>query len=502
MARGDALLPAGTTSVELATRDLDGVKVHVKQGLRIQGHVEPRQICDVQLDVDESSPGGDVPMSLFAPVTTGPDGVFDLGPAHAGRYRIVARCGSGDQGQLELAAKSGMAAVVVAVKPGASIAGKVVDGQGKPIASVAVMAAPAGDTERTTIVNGVVTSGVQALTNAGGGFELRGLGAGSYRLRVLDRGRPLPSKSDAKVMLAAGETKTGVVLAVERPDGVIRGVVTGADGKPLADAWVSLHQDLADMIGDVEAGGEGARMVHVEVRDDGGDTGAIAPALTDESGRFEIRDLPRVPWTVVAEAQAGKLRGRAVRVVPDADIAIQAVGLTELRGKVIAPGGAPPSFQVELSGPTRAQRSFAASDGTFSFSRIDPGDYTVTVTSSAGNGRATVRIAAGHTANVEIPLGANAVVVGKLVDAAGKPVGGVPLTIIPDSGDGRLQIQLEGPPPTSGPDGTFRLEAKAGPSMLLVMVPPRPIPKRGLNLEAGKTLDVGSITVGAPSPPP
>jgi hypothetical protein len=38
--------------------------------------------------------------------------------------------------------------------------------------------------------------------------------------------------------------------------------------------------------------------------------------------------------------------------------------------------------------------------------------------------------------------------------------------------------------------------------MLLVMVPPRPIPKRGLNLEAGKTLDVGSITVGAPSPPP
>jgi protocatechuate 3,4-dioxygenase beta subunit len=499
MARSDALLPAGTTPVELATRDLDGVKVHVRRGLRIQGHVEPRQICEVQLDIDETALGGELPV-MFAPVTTGPDGAFDIGLAHAGSYQIVARCASGDQGRLDIAAKPGMAAIVVAVMAGASIAGKVVDGQGKPVAGVAVMAAPTGGTERTTIVNGMVTSGVQALTNAAGAFELRGLGAGAYRLGVLDRGRPLPMKSEAKVTLTAVEQKTGVVLAVDRADGVLRGVVTGADGKPLADAWVSVHQDLRDMVGDVEHG-EGGRMVQIELRDDGGDTGGMPPALTDASGKFEIRNLPRVPWTVVAEAQAGKLRGRAVRVVPDADISIQAVGLTELRGKVVAPGGPPPSFQVALDGPTRAQRSFAAADGTFSFSRVEPGDYTVSVTSSAGNGRATVKIMAGQTANVEITLAANAIVVGKLVDNNGKPVGGVPLAIVPDSGDGRLQIELEGPPPTSSPDGTFRLEGKAGPSVLVVMVPPQPISKRGLNLEAGKTLDVGSITVSTPTPP-
>src|SRR5262249_29948289 len=97
--------------------------------------------------------------------------------------------------------------------------------------------------------------------------------------------------------------------------------------------------------------------------------------------------------------------------------------------------------------------------------------------------------------SVEITLTANAVVVGKLVDPAGKALGGLPITIIPDAGDGKLRVEMSGPPPTSNPDGSFRLEAKAGPSALLVLMAPRPFSKRGLVLEAGKTLDVGTITV-------
>jgi hypothetical protein len=311
-------------------------------------------------------------------------------------------------------------------------------------------------------------------------------------------------KSEGKVSVTAVEHKTGVTLVVDRPDGVIRGVVTGADGKPIADAWVSVHQDFADMLGDpAEHEGEvGSRMVMIESSGDGGDTGGLPPALTDASGKFEIKNLARVPWTVVAEAQAGKLRGRATRVVPDAQITLQAVGLTKLEGKVIAPGGMPASFQVELDGPTRAQRSFASRDGSFSFARVDPGDYTVIVTSSAGNGRAAIKVLPDQTATVEITLAANAIVVGTLVDAAGKPLGGLPVAIIPDAGDGRLRVELSGPPPTSNPDGTFRLEAKAGPSALMVLTSPRPTSKRGLKLEAGKTLDVGAITVEAQPAPP
>lgn len=502
--RGDAFVPAGASRVELAAKDVGGVKVTVRRGVRIAGHVERRQVCEVQIDFDEDMmKPGHMP-TLVAPITTGEDGEFELGPVQPGLYRLAARCPSGEHGSERIEAAPKMADVVVKVVPGASIAGKVVDGAGKPVANVTVMATSAEGTERTTIINGVVTSGVQALTTAAGAFELRGLAAGPYRLRVLDRGRALPMKSDVKVALGAVERKTGVVLAVDRPDGVIRGVVTGPDGKPLADAWVSLHQELHDMLGEVEREpGSSSRMIMVQASDEGGDTGGVPPALTDASGRFEIHNLPRVPWTVVAEAQAGKLRGRAARVVPDTNVTIQALGLTELRGTLIAPAGMPSTFQVELEGPTRTQRSFASADGTFSFARVDPGTYDVTVMSSAGNGKARVEVVAGQTAKVEVTLAANAVVIGKLVDAEGKPAGGLPLTIVPDAGDGSIRIQLEGPPQTSNPDGTFRLEAKAGPSALMVLTPPQPVSKRGLNLEAGKTVDVGSITVAAaPAPPP
>jgi hypothetical protein len=436
-------------------------------------------------------------------VTTGEDGEFDVGPAQPAGYTINARCPSGEQGQKKVDAKAVTADVIVEVKPGASIAGKVIDGQGKGVGGVAVMATPVGGMEHTTIVNGVVTSGVQALTNAAGAFELKGLAAGAYHLRVLDRGRPLPMKNDAKVSVTAVEHKTGVTLTVDRPDGAIRGVVTGADGKPIADAWVSVHLELADMLAEAMDKEHGeSRFVSVETQDDGGDTGGVPPALTDASGKFEIRNLARVPWTVVAEAQAGKLRGRADKVTPDADIKLQALGVTELKGKLVVPGGAlPSSFEVELDGPTRAQRSFATADGTFSFARVDPGDYTVSVTSSAGNGKAAVKVLPGSAASVEITLAANAIVIGKLVDASGKPAGGLPVTIIPDHGDGQMRVELTGPPLTSNPDGSFRLEAKAGPSILLVMTPPRPTSKRGLNLEAGKTTDVGTVTVAAPPPP-
>jgi hypothetical protein len=197
---------------------------------------------------------------------------------------------------------------------------------------------------------------------------------------------------------------------------------------------------------------------------------------------------------VIAEAQHGALRGRQTKVTPDATITLTAAGVTELRGVVHGVRGV---FTVELDGPTRAQRSFATADGTFSFSRVDPGAYTVRVTSGAGNGEAQVQVAGGQPASVEITLSANAVVTGTVVDASGKPAGGVPVTIIPDAGDGRMQISLEGPPPTTNPDGTFRLEAKAGPSALAVLVPPKPVIKRGLTLIAGQTFDAGTVRLEA-----
>src|SRR5262249_33830634 len=149
------------------------------------------------------------------------------------------------------------------------------------------------------------------------------------------RGKPARIRGNPpRVTLAALEKKTGVDLAIDRADGVIRGVVLGPDGKPLADAWVSAQQDLDAMLQGMMGergprGGEGpgpgkegeSRMVTIEASndDDGGGGGAseAPPSLTDAQGRFELRGLAPGEYEVIAEAQAGKLRGRVGDVTPD-----------------------------------------------------------------------------------------------------------------------------------------------------------------------------------------
>jgi protocatechuate 3,4-dioxygenase beta subunit len=400
-----------------------------------------------------------------------------------------------------------MGEVVVTVKPGGSIAGRVVDTEGKPVAGVSVSAAAQDGGEKTMIVNGMITSGVHALTTANGAYEIRGLAAGRYRASVLDRGRPMRGK-DKTITLAAGEKKAGVDLTVERPNGVIKGVVQGPDGKPLADAWVSVHQDLEAMVenmvgdrGDEPREGR-TMMMRVQANDDGGGGGAsdFPPALTDAQGRFEIRNLPKAKYEVLAEAQAGKLRGRQTRVEPDADITIRAAGVTSLSGTVTGASGPAKLFTVELDGPTPAQRTFT--DGKFELGRVDPGNYTVKVMSDEGNAEVKVTVSPGEPANVDISLVANAIVTGTIVDDKGKPLANIPVAVVDDQGDGRMRIEMRGPPATSGPDGKFRVEHKAGVGILVVMTPPRPVTQRGLKLEAGKTLDVGPVRVEAAPPPP
>jgi len=240
-------------------------------------------------------------------------------------------------------------------------------------------------------------------------------------------------------------------------------------------------------------------MMVVEDRDGpgGAPDSSFPPALTDAQGHYEIRGLPHGTYTVIAEAQRGQLRGRATGIKPDATVDLQALGVTTLSGTVTSPAGPTALFSVELEGPTRAQRSFT--DGKFSFGRVDPGTYTVRVQSTDGNAEAKVTVTPNQPTTVDIALAANAVVIGRLVDTAGKPIAGQAVTLVPDSGDGHLQLQLEGPPPTTGPDGSFRLEHRAERCILIVMRPPRPFTMRGLQLEAGKTLDLKTITVDSPA---
>ena len=225
---------------------------------------------------------------------------------------------------------------------------------------------------------------------------------------------------------------------------------------------------------------------------DGDGGGDLPPALSDAHGRFELTNIPDGKYQVIVEAQAGKLRGRTANVSPDADVTIQLAAVGSLRGTVHGVHGPSELFSVRIVGPTTDTRPFT--DGTFEFPRLDPGDYTIDVTSSDGNGRATAHVADG-AASVDITLVANATVTGRLVDKAHKPIPGMSVALAPDLPPDQFQVVLQDLPPSSGPDGRFRVDGKAGKMTLVVLGRP-PTLKPGLTLEPGSTTDVGDVIVG------
>jgi RNA polymerase sigma-70 factor (ECF subfamily) len=477
----DSYIADGQAIVELEKSDVDGVVVHVRRGLVVQGHVEPRDVCDVEISNAERD---GLPRHYSR--TTNADGAFDFAPFGSGTATLVARCPNGDQGTITVAVAAGAGETIVPVAPGGSIKGRVVDTAGKPVAGVMVSAEHGTGMRRIEMGN--VVSGFKAVTSTAGTFEIGSLGAADYRLSVLETGRPMKTTKHVKLALAAGQHASGVEIVVERPSGTIQGTVSGPDGAPIAEAWVAVHQSLHDQL--------------MSACDDPSDChvmGSVAmgshqppPAMTDARGHFALTSLPRGRYQVVAEAQAGKLRGNVADVTTDAEIAIRLATVGSLRGAVHGPHGPTDLFSVLVTGPSDDGGSFT--DGQFVIPRLDPGDYSVEVTSTDGTGKATVRVSSDEVASVDIELVPNGTVTGRVVDKAGKPVSGMGVALIPDQPPGQLNIQLDQPPPSSGPDGRFQVQGPPG-TRTLVILGRKPTAKRGVSVAAGGTLDVGDVIV-------
>lgn len=499
-----SVIPDGLAIVPLKTQDADGIIVRVRRGQEVRGHVEPRQACEVAISKEERGdpiPHGDA-------VTTAADGAFHFTPFAAGVAKLSARCANGDEGAADVTIGAGDN--VLPVKPGASIEGRVVDKSGTPVAGVMVNAEASDAT--TIIEGGAVTSGFKTMTSTTGAFRLASLGAATYAISVLDTGRPMKTTKTIKQALSIGQHATGVEVVVDRPNGKIEGTVTGPDGTPIADAWVALHQTPADQLGALH-GDDDSGPHRVWMRNGGGEGRDPAPTLTDARGHFALTGLLRGRYQIVAEAQGGKLRGGAADVTTDATIAIQLAGVRSLRGTVHGSRGPTDLFTVILNGPLDGNdatdphafpqrtapptlnRTFT--DGAFLFPRLAPGTYTIEISSVDGTGRATVQVSSEQEASVDIALVSNGTVTGRLVDKAGNPQSGIGVVLIPDQPPGQMNIQIHEEPPTSGPDGRFKIEGSPGTRTLAVLADALTA-KRGLAIAAGKTIDVGDLIVEEP----
>jgi protocatechuate 3,4-dioxygenase beta subunit len=479
---GDRYISDGQVIVELKKTDVDGIVVHVRRGLEVTGHVEPREICDVEIANTERNE----PMARRYATTTNADGAFHFEPFGAGNATLIARCPNGDQGTSTVVVAPGGGETIVPVAPGGSIEGRIVDAAGKPVAGVMVSAETATEMRRLDMGN--VVSGVKAVTSATGGFAIGSLSAGNYRLAVLETGRLMKPTKAVTLALAAGQHATGVEVVVERPAGTIEGTVTDQNGAPIAGAWVAVHQSFRDAMESACEDASNCRVMGSV------STGAHQPppAMTDARGHFALTSLPRGRYQVVAEAQAGKLRGRAADVTTDAQISIQLTTVGALRGTVRGPRGPEDLFSVDVQGPSGDERSFT--DGAFVFPKLDPGDYAIDVTASEGTGKATARVSPGEEASIDITLVANGTVTGRVVDKAGKPLSGMGVALIPDQPPGQLSIMLREPPPNSGPDGRFQVVGPPGMRTLVIMGR-KPTAKRGVSVASDRTIDVGDVTI-------
>jgi len=510
----------GTTPVTLADAPVTGVEVKVASAPHVTGRVEPAAVAEVAIERDLGQ-GGILMwgggMAMMASTHSAADGTFDLSPVQSGKRVVTAKAADGRRGKVEVDVPAkGAVDVVIRLEERGSIAGTVVDQHGQPVPGAAVhLKKTEGNKRSTFVVNGVDLTADRAVVARDGGFVMRGLDAGRYELTVADEhggrlgwAKAAKGKERAPVVVALGEDeqRSGVALAVELDDGVLRGVVRNPDGTPRAEAWVTAslrHDELAPERPDGD--GPGETSTTIMVIEDGSGVGGTPPALTDEQGRFELRGLRRGSYDLVAEAERGALRGRVENVRTGSETSIALAGLGRIEGVVTAGGKPVTEYTYELEGLARRAQAVRDAGGKFVIERIDPGTYTVRIRSASGVGNARVTAEAGKTAPVAITLAGPTKVQGRLVDAAGQPIASTPVLAMPARPEGKDgehgSFTFEGPPPTSGADGRFDFEVEAGEYELLVLGGAGgPTARKRFTATSGQVADLGDITVAATAP--
>lgn len=532
----DALPNLLGTSAQVRDADVTDVLVVMDAGVHVRGRVVPPAPARLSIRIDDEglSLGTMVQAMSNALVRTLADeaGAFDLHPVAAGSLTLVAEAEDGSHGELEVEVGStDVEGLVVELRPRASVRGRVVDAQGAPGRGLEVTLRAKAAPARAGFALAAGEGGAgafgarSAATDEDGNFVVKGLDAGEYDVSVmagrsvLEWARPEVPEEPRRplvVAVAEAERREGLVLAVEARDGVIRGVVVGADGEPVLDAWVtavrsdSMREWIAGLGGgeaseddddDADAREQGMRQWEMLGFSE-------PPVLTDEAGRFAIEGLRHGTYRLRAESHKDGARGTMDEVPLGADVRIALAALAGLEG-VVRRGGKPVlEYTVSVQGPSSRQQQVYAPDGRFTMARLDAGAYEVLVRCDAGTAKAEVEIDEGGTTSVTLDVGGWASLRGVVVDAAtGDPIPGLVVTVMGEGGPsaGSVMGMFTGAGPRTDEDGRF-VVGEVPPGEGTVMFFDRDatglggaVAKAEYDVEADGEDDLGTITGVAPS---
>jgi protocatechuate 3,4-dioxygenase beta subunit len=264
-----------------------------------------------------------------------PAGDYRLEVTHE-RYRKVEQ-------PLTLPAKD----VTIVMDAGGSIAGRVVDGDGKPLQGLEVIAAPAMLEDLFREMEG--QSAQKAKSDEQGRFVVTGLLAGRWLVAASGAGTPMtPSEA---VSLQPGQHLEGVEIRVDAKVD-LSGTVLDEQKQPVVGARVSWDPVdekamVATVLLDTVKGGLGELFRYFP-----------SEAYSDAEGRFELRGLALSQVKLEVRANGFAEVERVVSRGERADITLTRVGGV-IRGRVVeASGRAVSRFAVNGS-------DFTASDGRF-----------------------------------------------------------------------------------------------------------------------------------------
>lgn len=499
----EALPSLMTKSVTVTDTDVDDVLLTLGTGIHIRGRVEPAVSASIKVEIDMQSLGLMNAMkgvgNGFVRDRTTEEGSFDLFPV-AGNMKVflVAETDDGRKGRQEVELGSeDVDDVLIELEPKAMLAGTVVDANGAPVEGVEVSMIPTFKTgpglPMSFDASGKVPgAGELGSTDETGSYRVRGLEAGTYRVRVNQAQGPAlawaePADADdpteaIEVTLAEAEQREGFELRVEARDGVIRGIVVGSDGEPVADAWVratreqsageyweQVAEGFRAMAGAQPQKEAKSRKKKTPKKRDANTRAAAramaqrlgeAPVLTDASGRFEIDGLRDGTYLVIADGPRGSGRAHATGVTLGSDIELEVEPLGGIEGVVKSDGKALAQYTVTVDGPEVRSRVIKDESGRFSMTRLDPGTYEVTVDSDEGTVQASVEVEASAVADVAMKLEPFAKVRGKLVDAnTGEGIGGMTIMALDRASDPTAMMSMfSGGGNKTDDDGSFEVD--------------------------------------------
>jgi hypothetical protein len=346
------------------------------------------------------------------------DGSFRLDGVGVGRpvriYAAAPRHGLGVSARLDLV---GDERIVIRLPPGATIRGRVIGKEGRPLGAVEVVAygAHAGLALRPPAVR----------TDARGRYVFPSLPSGEWKLAVRAEGHAPAARTG--LVLEAGAVREDVDFALGEGR-VLEGRLVDSEGRPVAGERVRLRA-------------RGFPLAGV----------AVADAFSGSDGRFRFPHLPDLSVSI----EIGSERVHPDRQVlgPDeSPVTLRAEVLGGLAGRIVVPGGIERPYRVNVFViPTGARTPYPTwiapspcrsidlhPDGGFVIHGFRPGVYDVIALGEGtiSNRVSRVRIAPGESIRIDAPLvlAATGRVEGRTIDAAGKPVPDAQVALLTEAG--------------------------------------------------------------------